>query len=169
MKLTTTDQTIVTGVRIGTDMDKTRQEDRQAAKEALECGLEQTKGRSLSILGRVLVTKSLGLSKLIYLGGIHGINPKERKKLDLTLAKFIWKSGRDRMNRILAMKVTDLGGIKWTGTEEIGPALNLKWLSKALDNNTIVGQMLYKQLKNLAGESILNDMIDRQIIRQTTI
>ena len=155
LKLTTTDQTIVTGV----------QEDRQTAKEALENGLEQMKGRGLLILGRVLVTKSLGLSKLIYLGGIQGINPKERKKLDLTLAKFIWKSGRDRMNRTLAKKDTDLGGIKWTGTKEISPALNLKWLSKALDNNTIVGQMLHEQLKNIAGECL---QIDRQIINRLT-
>ena len=114
------------------------------------------------------MTKSLGLSKLLYIGGIHGIDPKDRKKIDLTLAKCIWKSGRDRMNRILAKKDLDQGGIKWTGSEEIGPSLNLKWLSKVISNQTIVGQMLNKQLMELAGHGILNDKIDKNFINRTT-
>ena len=40
LTLTTTDQIIMTGITIGTDMETCRREDRQTAKEALDSGLE---------------------------------------------------------------------------------------------------------------------------------
>ena len=44
----------------------------------------------------------------------------------------------------------------------------MKWLNKAMDNKTILGQMLHRQLMDLAGEGILNAAIDKQTINRTT-
>ena len=47
------------------------------------------------------------------------------------------------MNRQKSKKSIPEGGINWTGIEEIGPALNLDWIGKAVRQESKASKMLH--------------------------
>ena len=66
----------------------------------LQTKLDMWRGRDLTLFGRVMILKSLGLSQLIYSSSILNI-PEGFAQLVETILfdKFIWKNKRDKIKR----------------------------------------------------------------------
>ena len=83
----------------------------------LQTRLDMWRARDLTLFGRVLIVKSLGLSQLIY--SISNLNvPKEigpiiKKKL----FSFLWKNKKDKIKRESLYQDSSTGGIRMVSVE----------------------------------------------------
>ena len=55
--------------------------------------------RGLSLMGRILNAKSLGISKFVYTAGVSDINAHIIKEVNRLIYDFIWKGKRPRFKK----------------------------------------------------------------------
>ena len=90
--------------------------------------------RGLTLKGRVLVAKTLGISQVIY-GMIAGTVPDLfLKKLDSLLSKFIWNQGTAKIARQVMIQDYQNGGMKHTPVFEQHLSLKTSWLKRICMN-----------------------------------
>lgn len=84
--------------------------------------------RDLSILGRILLTKAEGISKLIYPCQSLYVSPRLIKKVNSVIFNFIWKYKTHYIKRSLMVKDYKNGGLKAAEFESMIGVLKLKWI-----------------------------------------
>jgi len=90
------------------------------------------KARDLTLFGRVLIIKSLGLSQLVYSASNISV-PKEITAIIKTkLFNFRWKNKRDKIKRAGLCQDREKGGIRMTDVEIMITALMLAWIPRLL-------------------------------------
>ena len=98
----------------------------------LQTKLDMWRARDLTLFGRVLIIKSLGLSKIIHsFSNIEvpdGIAGEVRKKL----FNFIWKNKKDRIKRTTLYQDLGKGGIRMTDVDLMLRSLRLAWVPRLL-------------------------------------
>ena len=86
------------------------------------------RARNLTLFGRVLIIKSLGLSKIIdsisNIEAPDGIASAVRKNL----SNFIWKNKKDRTKRTTLYQDLEKGGILITDVDLMFRSLRLAWI-----------------------------------------
>jgi len=95
--------------------------------------------RSLSIIGKILITKTYGLSQLIYFLQTCHINESDLKLIESTLFSFIWsaKSTRpnDKIKRSTLKCSIDNGGLNAPDIFSLNKSLKFKKWLRTLHNN----------------------------------
>lgn len=93
--------------------------------------------RSLSLLGKITVIKTLLLPQLLYLFSVLCINiPKIFfKKLNSLFYKFIWNGGNDRVKRDILCNDYDFGGLRMIDPLVFSQAQKFVWVKHLLDPN----------------------------------
>ena len=98
----------------------------------LQNNLHMWKARDLTLFRGVLITKSLGLSQLVYsasnLSVPHEITPIIKTKL----FNFLWKNKRDKIKTARLYQDREKGGIRMTDIEIMVKALRLTWIPRLL-------------------------------------
>ena len=98
----------------------------------LQTRLDMWRARDLTLFGRVLIIKSLGLSKIIHsISNIEvpdGIAGAVRKNL----FNFIWKNKKDRIKRTSLYQDLEKGGIRMTDVDIMFRSLRLAWIPRLL-------------------------------------
>ncbi len=103
--------------------------------------IEQTlncwKARSLSLIGKVCVIKSLLLPQLLYLFSVLCIKIPESffKTLNTLFFKFIWSGGNDRVKRDFLCLDYSWGGLRMVNVKCFAQAQKMVWVKYLLDNN----------------------------------
>ena len=83
----------------------------------------------LSLLGRVLIAKTQGISQLLYLANSIQVPQwviKETKKI---IYKFIWK-GPDKITRLLQARAMDKGGVNMPYIDDVIAAAGAQWIRR---------------------------------------
>ena len=100
--------------------------------EKLETKLDMWSSRDLTIFGRAMLIKTLGISQLIYsasnLDAPEGIVEVVRTKS----FKFLWKNKKDKIKRSGLYQDSDNGGIRMTDFAIMLKALKLAWIPRLL-------------------------------------
>ena len=91
------------------------------------------RSRDLTLFGKVLIIKSLGLSQLIYSASILNV-PEEvaRTTLKTKLFSFLWKSKRDKIKRTGLYQDLERGGIRMVDIDTRFKALKLAGILRLL-------------------------------------
>ena len=80
--------------------------------EQLKRQLHWWKCRDLSLAGRVLIAKTLGLSKFALVSSMIHIPEEIITKVNSMIYEFIWKGKADKVNRKLFAQSYEKGGYK---------------------------------------------------------
>lgn len=100
--------------------------------EKLQTKLDMWSSRDLTIFGRAMLIKTLGISQLIYsasnLDAPEGIVEVVRTKS----FKFLWKNKKDKIKRSGLYQDSDNGGIRMTDFAIMLKALKLAWIPRLL-------------------------------------
>ena len=113
--------------------NKTRKRTFRQKMQKLDTILDIWNAKNLTLFGRCLITKSLGISQLV-----HSIStlviPKDCvKAVNSSIFKFIWRKRKDKIKR----KVMSLGyekrGLRTPSIEIMTKSLKLAWISRFLD------------------------------------
>ena len=98
----------------------------------LQTRLDMWRARDLTLFGRVLIIKSLGLSKIIHsvsnIEAPDGIAGAVRKNL----FNFIWKNKKDRIKRTTLYQDLEKGGTRMTALDLMFRSLRLAWIPRLL-------------------------------------
>uniref|UniRef100_A0A3P9IPY3 Reverse transcriptase domain-containing protein n=1 Tax=Oryzias latipes TaxID=8090 RepID=A0A3P9IPY3_ORYLA len=107
--------------------------------------------RDLTIFGRNLLSKSEGISKLIYPCQSLYINPKNVKKINSVIFKFIWRNKTHYIRKSQLIKEYNLGGIKTTDFESMIGTFRIKWLKDFMANPDSIWFHIPKNIFNKVG------------------
>ena len=106
----------INGIIMGYDTELTRKLNIDKMYTAMDRQLRLWSNRGLTILGKIQIYKTFGLSQLLYIGSVLTINIREEKKLDELIYRFIWNrdiltnKAPDRLKRsILKRPISELG------------------------------------------------------------
>ena len=98
----------------------------------LQTKLDMWRGRDLTLFGRVMILKSLGLSQLIYSCSILNIPEGFAQLVKTKLFKFLWKNKRDKIKRSGLYQDLDKGGLRMIDIEIMFKPLKLAWIPRLL-------------------------------------
>jgi len=88
--------------------------------------------RDLSIMGRILLTKAEGISKLIYPSYSLYVSPQLIKKVNSVIFNFIWKNKIHYIKKSQMIKDYKIGGLRATEFESMIGVLKLNWIKSYL-------------------------------------
>ena len=100
----------------------------------LELQLNLWKSRNLSLIGKVLLVKTLGISKSLFLAKVIHIPKKNKKKINTTIYNFIWNGKMDKVSRNIFMQSYSNGGYNMHDFNVIDEVTKVLWIKHIHDN-----------------------------------
>ena len=82
----------ITGITFGNKSDENRKEDVEEAISKMQTQLQIWSGRNLSILGKIQIVKTFGISQILYISNMLPLNTEEIRKVDKIISNFIWNN-----------------------------------------------------------------------------
>lgn len=96
----------------------------------LEKTLNGWKRRKLTLLGRINIVKTLGLSKLIYNASVLSIPKHFVKEINRISFNFIWEGKPAKVKRSTIIREKKRGGLKMLDFEIMDKALKVAWIER---------------------------------------
>ena len=98
--------------------------------------------RNLTIKGRIVVTKTLVASQLVYIATVIEIENVDLKEIQSLIMKFIWRGRPPKVAKGTLCQRIEQGGLNAVDTERFHLALRLSWIKVGLN-------VLYETLRHL--------------------
>ena len=111
----------------------------------LEKTLNSWKRRKLTLIGKIHIVKTLGLSKRIYSASVLAITKHTVEKTNKIIFNFLWdgKPAKIKKKTIIAEKKH--GGLKIIDFEIMERSLKLAWIKRIAENNRAVWKIISEQ------------------------
>ena len=98
----------------------------------LQTKLDMWRSRDLTLFGKVLIIKSLGLSQLVYSASILNVPEDIASTVKTKFFSFLWKNKRDKIKRTGLYQDLGRGGIRMVDIDIMFKALKLAWIPRLL-------------------------------------
>ena len=108
----------ICGITFAEDPEVTYKKNFLDRLEKTKAQLNMWRTRNLTLEGRIIITKSLGISQILYPLQMLAVKDEFLKKTEDAIYKFIWKrrnddkSPRDKIKRTTLQNGKDYGGLK---------------------------------------------------------
>lgn len=89
--------------------------------------------RDLTLFGRTMLAKSIGLSQLIYTASMLSVPESVIQQTQSKLFSFLWKNKRDKIKRQVLYRPLDKGGLNFPCFRLAVKALRLSWIARFLN------------------------------------
>ncbi|KAL9974209.1 hypothetical protein ACROYT_G011222 [Oculina patagonica] len=99
----------------------------------LQTKLDMWSARSLTLIGRVLITKTLCISQIIYSASSIEVPDTVAGTLKKKLFNFIWRKKKDKIKRTVLYQNLEKGGLRMTDVDLMFKALRLAWIPRLLN------------------------------------
>lgn len=100
--------------------------------KVLQTKLDMWSARDLTLFGKVLITKTLGLSQLIYSASNLSVPAGIEDSVKTKCFKFLWRNKKDKIKRSGLYQDTDKGGLRMTDMGLMFQSLKLAWIPRLL-------------------------------------
>ena len=90
--------------------------------------------RDLTIYGRSLLAKSLGVSQLVYAASMLTVPSLVIKSVQIELFSFLWKNKKDKIKRRVMYQPLGEGGLNFVNFFAVVKSLRLAWISRLLSS-----------------------------------
>ena len=106
--------------------------------------------RDLSISGRILLSKSEGLSRLVYTAMVLDVPPKKVKQIDTKI--FIWKNKPHQKQTVLCNSCCQ-GGLNALDFNTFNTIFKINWLKRYLQGNSklwcIIPELIFQKIRGI--------------------
>ena len=92
------------------------------------------KARNLSLIGKIMIVKSLGISKFALVASLLHIPEDIIKRINTIIFSFIWNGKTDKVKRKILIQKYDLGGLKMIDFRNYVNAAKCVWIKKYLSS-----------------------------------
>ena len=120
------------GIHFSYDKDKCYKNNWDDKLRLFNQTLSGWKKRHLTMFGRVLIVKSIGLSKLIYNATVLLVPDEIIKKVNRAIYDFIWNEKNEKIKRLTLIGDIKMGGIKAPNFLLQCEAIQISWLKRLL-------------------------------------
>ena len=103
--------------------------------QRLQTKLDMWSARDLTIFGRAMRIKTLGLSQLVYSASNLAVPQGISDTLRTKIFKFLWRNKKDKIKRSGLYQEPDRGGILVTDLDIMFKALKLAWIPRILTSD----------------------------------
>ena len=119
----------------------------------LEKTLNLWKMRDLTLLGKILITKSLGISKFIYTASVMELTEEKCTKIDKLIYDFIWNSKKAKIKKLTLIGKYADGGLKAPHLKTMIQAQRAMWIKRYISNKDALWKSILNfYLKDQGGE-----------------
>ena len=94
--------------------------------------LDIWRSRDLTLFGKVLISKTLGISSLVYSMSNIDVPKEVIPDVQRRLFKFVWNNKQDKIKRTSLYQDFEKGGLRMPDIETINKALKLAWIPRLL-------------------------------------
>ena len=101
--------------------------------QILQTNLDLWKSRNLTLFGKGLIIKSIGLSQLVYLASNLNVPIDFTSDTQKKLFSFFWKNKKDKIKGECVYEDYEKGGIRMPNLDFVLKALRLAWLPRLLN------------------------------------
>jgi hypothetical protein len=101
--------------------------------EMLQKLLDSWRSWNLSLFGKVVIIKTLGIPKLVYSASLLHIPEAVIKKANKMLFNFLW-GARDKIKRCVIINTVEEGGLKMCDLESQFAAIKGSWIKRILNS-----------------------------------
>jgi len=123
----------ILGVYFSYDENKNKRFNFDLKIQKLQTKLDLWKARNLTLFGKVLIIKSLGLSQIVYAASNVNVPNEIRYAIKNKLFGFLWNNKKDKIKRESIYQDYDKGGICMTDVDTMIKALRLAWIPRLLN------------------------------------
>ena len=92
--------------------------------------------RDLTLYGRSLLVKTLGVAQLVYVASMLTVPSSVTKAVEAELFSFLWKSKKDKIKRTVMYQPFEEGGLNFVNFSKVVKSLRLAWISRLLSSTT---------------------------------
>jgi len=85
--------------------------------------------RDLTLYGRSLLAKSLGVSQLVHVASMLSFPTSVIKDVQTELFSFLWKNKKDKVKRMVTYQPLAEGGLNFVNFPAVVKSLRLAWLA----------------------------------------
>ena len=130
------DEIKINGLYFRQDEGQMRSRNVEAVAEKIDKQLKSWSKRNLSILGKILIVKTFGISQMIFLMQSLNVNETDYKKWNALLYKFVWNrhylaaKAPERIKRDITNKSIKLGGLGMLDIRALDEGLKLRALGR---------------------------------------
>ena len=115
--------------------------------EQLSRQLHWWKARALSLVGRILIVKSIAISKLAFLSSVLKVPEWVVKSVNEMIYGFVWNSKQDKVKRSVFIQEYKNGGMNMTDFETVVKAKKINWVKQYFSpNNTADWKICFEYL-----------------------
>ena len=125
----------VLGMYISHDCDKNNNLNFFLKIQKMETKLNIWLCRDLTLIGRTLLSKTLGISKLVYTTSMLTVPQEVIKRVQMKLFNFLWKNKKDKVKREVLYQEMRKGGLNFPNFSITVKALRLSWIGRLLEKN----------------------------------
>ena len=140
----------------------------------LKAKLSAWRSRKLSLFGRCLISKTLGLSQIVYSASMLDIPNNYTSAIQSLLFQFLWKNKPDKIKRQVLYQDYGDGGLRVTNVEIMFKSLRLAWIQrllksdgKAEDTWSVVPKFYFNKYGGL--NFLLRSNYDRKFLKDSDI
>ena len=98
----------------------------------MQTNLDIWRARNLTLFGKVMIIKSLGLSQLVYSASTLNVPEEITPILKTKVFNFLWNNKKDKIKREGLYQDINKGGLRMVDTEIMFKALKLTWIPRLL-------------------------------------
>ena len=152
----------INGIQLLFDMEKIRKVNFEKTVKAVSNQLMSWSQRHLSILGKILIVKTFGLSQILYVASCLKFSKPEETKLNELIYKFIWNKNMhlnkapDRIKRDILEKNIQSLGFGMIDYRKVVSSIRIKMVIRLLSSNSHPLSLI---LTSLISKSIINPMV----------
>ena len=131
----------INGLIIGYDVDKCRDLNIRKMYNVIETQLRQWSSRGLSLIGKIQIYKTFGLSQILYIGSVLMINKVEEKQIDELVYRFLWNNDMgknkapDRIKRLILKRPIKELGFGMIDFKEVIKSIRIKTILRLLNQS----------------------------------
>ena len=132
---TTKEPIKVLGINLSHNSNKCIEENFYAKIKKMKTKLNLWLSRDLTIYGKSLLAKALGISQLVYAASILTVPESVVKTVQENLFAFLWKNRKDKIKRVVMYQTVEKGGINFSNFCTVVKALRLAWIDRLLSTS----------------------------------
>ena len=151
----TSDPVKALGVYFGHDQKTRNKLNWESKIECVHKCLNTWKKRNLSLIGRILIVKSLAVSKLVYIASVSSSCEMYLKKIHKLIYNFIWNGKRDGVKRASIMAGKNEGGLNMINFYFQEKACKMIMLKRIIEPGNQTWKILPRYFLNKYGEKYL--------------
>ena len=148
----------ITGITFGNKSEENRKEDVDDAISKMKTQLQIWSGRNLSVLGKIQIVKTFGISQILYISNMVSLKKEEIETIQRIVAKFIWDDKTPKVKQTAMIAEYEHGGLKYPHIQAIIDTQKIMWIKRYFCSPFHPWKLIFDwQMEKIGGKSIFLD------------